>query len=330
MGWLEELEAQAEELEGQCQQMGLVAKEVTELQLKRDLLVKNNTALVSEGEELEIHVEELTQKLEWLQEEVGKTERLIQELGHRYLQREGEAQKVEHRLNEATRGLKEMSRLGLPVARIPELASHLTYAARSQGINPEHFLDWFLSCLQGASSLLGLESRVKAKQEELVKLELNIAEIEKEVDASHAQLLALKKQRAEEEAAHRELRETWRAEVLDIGATLKYATSQEVAEIKALGISFREDLAWIQKECRETAIEWGQLEEAIDSHPMVRPLISLLQGKHGQDPGEMRVVGTAFCLALMGCLEREGQDWKASSVSMRVKELLQGLERWKI
>ena len=60
-----------------------------------------------------------------------------------------------------------MSRLGLPLARLPELAAHLTSAAQHQGVDSEHFLDWFISCLHGASSLLGLESLIKRRQEEL-------------------------------------------------------------------------------------------------------------------------------------------------------------------
>ncbi len=61
---------------------------------------------------------------------------------------------------------------------------------------------------------------------------------------------------------------------------------------------------------------------------MVRPLVSLLQGKDGLTPGDVRVAATALCLGLMGCLERDGQNWKAGSVSLRAKELLQALERW--
>ena len=133
-----------------------LAQEVTDLQQQRDSLVQEKTALKSQMDDVETQIEEHLQGLEWLQEQVGNSERLIEQLGRRFLQREGEAQEVEHRMNEARRGLDEISRLGLSLAQLPELASHLTSAARHQGVEPEHFLDWFIFCLQGASSLLGL------------------------------------------------------------------------------------------------------------------------------------------------------------------------------
>ena len=48
-----------------------------------------------------------------------------------------------------------------------------------QGVDSEHFLQWLISCLQEASSLLGLETRVKAKQEELQTQELFAGNVQK-------------------------------------------------------------------------------------------------------------------------------------------------------
>ena len=62
-----------------------------------------------------------------------------------------------------------------PLARLPELAAHLTSAAQHQGVDSEHFLDWFITCLDGASSLLGLETLIKAKQEQLQAKERALA-----------------------------------------------------------------------------------------------------------------------------------------------------------
>ena len=324
----EELEVRATELEQQCNKMAPLAQEVTDLQQQRYSLVREIATLNSQREDVETQVEEHRQGLEWLQEGVGNAERLIEELGRRYLQREGESQDMESRLNEARRGLDEISRLGLPLAQLPELASHLTSAARHQGVEPEQFHQWFISCLQGASSLLGLETLIKARREQLEKEERALAAIKEEMDRCGAQVEVLKRQRAKEEAAHQQLRETWHGEILSIGDTLKDAANQEAAELKALGTSLREDLVRGRKECQEIALEMGRLEEAIDSHPMVRPLVSLLQGKDGLTPGDVRVAATALCLGLMGCLERDGQNWKAGSVSLRAKELLQALERW--
>ncbi len=327
MVWLEGLEARAWELEQQCEEMAPLAQEVTDLQRQRESLVREIVTLNSKTENLDFQVEEQQQHLEWLQEEVGNAERLIGEPGRRFLQREGEAQEVEHRFNEARKGLEEISRLGLPLARLPELAAHLTSAAQHQGVDSEHFLDWFITCLDGASSLLGLETLIKAKQEQLQAKERALAAASARLDRCAAQLEELKRQRTKEEAAQRKLREAWREEVLSIGTTLKEAASHEVEELKILGTSLREEVLSKQKEFHEAAFALGRLEEAIDSYAMVRPLISLLQGKDGLAPGEVRIAATALCLGLLGYLDRNGQY---SSIGFKVKVLLEALERWKV
>ena len=220
-----------------------------------------------------------------------------------------------------------MSRLGLPLARLPKLAAHLTSAAQHQGVDSEHFLDWFITCLDGASSLLGLETLIKAKQEQLQAKERALAAASARLDRCAAQLEELKRQRTKEEAAQRKLREAWREEVLSIGTTLKEAASHEVEELKILGTSLREEVLSKQKEFHEAAFALGRLEEAIDSYAMVRPVISLLQGKDGLAPGEVRVAATALCLGMLGYLDRNGQY---SSIGIKVKVLLEALERWKV
>lgn len=323
----QELMVWLEGLEHQCEEMAPLAQEVTDLQRQRESLVREIVTLNSKTENLDFQVEEQQQHLEWLQEEVGNAERLIGELGRRFLRREGEAHELEHRFNEARKGLEEISRLGLPLARLPELAAHLTSAAQHQGVDSEHFLDWFITCLDGASSLLGLETLITAKQEQLQAKERALAAASARLDRCAAQVEELKRQRTKEEAAQRKLREAWREEVLSIGTTLKEAASHEVEELRILGTSLREEVLSKQKEFHEAAFALGRLEEAIDSYVMVRPLISLLQGKDGLAPGEVRIAATALCLGLLGYLDRSGQY---SSIGFKVKALLEGLERWQV
>ena len=56
-------------------------------------------------------------------------------------------------------------------------------------------------------------------------------------------------------------------------------------------------------------------------------MYSLLQGKDGLAPGEVRVAATALCLGMLGYLDRNGQY---SSIGIKVKVLLEALERWKV
>ncbi len=331
MVWLEELEASAGELVQRCQEMVPLTQEVADLQHQRDRLVQEQTALTSQIQDVEAQVDDHRERLQWLQGEVSKTEQLIGELGRRFLQREGEAQEAEHRLTQAREGLEQMAGLGLPIARLPEIAARVASAAHHQRIDPEQFLQWFFSCIQGASSLLGLDTLIKAKQEELQEGERALASARKELDRCAAQVRELKRQRTAEEAVKGRLRKAWQEEIINVGATLKEAAGHEVVELRALGASLRQEVLRSHEECRVTAFAMGRLEEAIDSYGMVKSLVDLLQGRDGLAPGEVRVVATALCLGLMGHMEREGGgNWQADIVGSRVKALLEALERWKV
>ena len=145
-----------------------------------------------------------------------------------------------------------------------------------------------------------------------------------------AELRTLLKQGAEEKAAQRNLRKAWEEEVRDVGETLKEAASFEMEELRAICHSLREELFAQQKALQETARVLGGLEEAIDSHALVRPLINLLQGIEGVAPNEARIAATALCLGLTSYLEREMEaQTNAAQVRTRTKQLLEALERWK-
>ena len=83
-------------------------------------------------------------------------------------------------------------------------------------------------------------------------------------------------------------------------------------------------------ELGDTAAALGRLEEAADSYAMVRPLVSLLQGKDQLSLTEARVAATALCLGLLGYLNSQAQlPASSASVGHRVKSLLEALQNWR-
>ncbi len=80
----------------------------------------------------------------------------------------------------------------------------------------------------------------------------------------------------------------------------------------------------------ETAAEQGRLEEAVESYAMVRPLVSILRGDDQLSQSDARVAATAFCLGLLGYLERNGEgNSSSSSLSLYTKFLLDELAKWR-
>ena len=78
------------------------------------------------------------------------------------------------------------------------------------------------------------------------------------------------------------------------------------------------------------AAEQGRLEEAVDSYAMVRPMVSLLRGDDQLGQSDALVAATAFCLGLLGYLERNGANISSfSSIIFRTKFLLEELVKWR-
>jgi len=100
--------------------------------------------------------------------------------------------------------------------------------------------------------------------------------------------------------------------------------------LRALAQVFEKEVASRLVQLGETAVALGRLEEAIDSYALVRPLVSLLQGKDQLSLSEARVTAIALCRGLLAYLEGKTEIWDSSaSVAYRANYLLEALEKWR-
>ena len=168
-----------------------------------------------------------------------------------------------------------------------------------------------VTCLDQASNVLGLDSIIKARQNDLIQEERKLAAARKNQETLAAELKTLKKQGAEERAAQRSRQKVWEQ------------------EIEALRRSSDQRLSTQQVELQETARALGTLEGNIDSYAWVRPLVNLIQGIDGVTTKEVRIAATFLCLSLRRYLELhvENHD-KPAGIGYLLEQLLEVLERW--
>ena len=332
--WVSELEERANALAVQCLELEPVAEQVETLRSQRDRLVQQIAVLTGrmqqEKQEHEQAIGRLKEDQERLETQVLDSQSLIGKLGHRYLDREEVLRQVEIRLAEATRAVGNLTELGLPVERLPDVADRLSWQAQHLGVNPAHFLEWFFNCLESAGSLLGLESQVKAKREQLQESGRELLAVAKKRDAAAAELHNMAQRMAEAKAGRRSIMASWKEEMGGIAETIRQEVAEGAEELRALAEALAQEVRRRQLQLGETAVALGRLQEAVNSYALVRPLASLLRGENQLSLAEARIASTALCLGLLGYIEGNPQlPASSGSVAYRAKNLLEGLEKWR-
>ncbi len=298
------------------------------------MLVRERKELTGEIEQEKRQAEEAVSSLkedqQRLENQVRESQRLIGDLGRRYLDREEEMRQAEHRLSEANGAIADLENLGLPMERLPELAERLSCQARHQGVDQDQCLSWFLGCLEGAGSLLGLETQIKAKRDLLQRANRELLMVTSKQNAAAAELDGLTQQIAEAKATYRTMTATWKKEMGAVAETIRQEVARKGSGLNALFESLDHEFRSRLVQLGETMAEQGRLEEAVESYAMVRPLVSLLHGDDQLSLSDARVAATAFCLGLLWYLERNCEN-NASSNSVRryTKFLLDELVKWR-
>ena len=260
--WMNELEFQVTDLSQRRQELEPIAERVDSLIRDRDRLAEEVAQLGSDSQEakrrLDIQIRGRHEHLKALESRIVETQRLIDQTGRRYLHQQEEARQAESRLNVATVAIEKLARLGLVLKDLPELATRLALVARHHRIDPDQFQDWLFSCLDHCSSLLGLESMIKARQEELRLDERKLAAVRSKGEIAAAELQALSKQGAEEEVAQRTIRDAWEENVRSVWTTLADAARLEMAELRAIGEAMKEEATARAADLQDTARALGR------------------------------------------------------------------------
>ena len=310
-----ELEERYHTLEQRCKDLEPMSTKVIALTGQRDSLITQLAVLGAtakeENESLDAEIGERTKQLQRLQSQVAATEQLVGQLGRRVLDQEESLQQISRRSDRASNDLKRLLSLGFSENELPELATRLASAAYHHNMEPTQFQEWLFTCLDQASSLLGLDTMIKCRRDDVIKEERKLATARKNQETLAAELKTLKKQSTGERASQKSRRNVWEQ------------------ESEALRCSSDQRLSTQQVQLQETARALGNLEGNIDSYVWVRPLVNLIQGIDGVTTKEVRIAATFLCLSLRRYLELhvESHD-KPARIEFLLEKLLEVLERW--
>ena len=189
----------------------------------------------------------------------------------------------------------------------------LAAAGYHHNIEPTRFRAWLFACLDQAGGLLGIDTMVKGRRDDLIKEEKKLATARNNRETLAAELKTLKKQGADERAAQKSRRDVWEQ------------------EIEATRQSSDHRLSTQHVELQKAARALGTLEGNIDAYAWVRPLVNLIQGIDGVTTKEVRIAATFLCRSLMRYLELHvGNHDKPARIGYRLEQLLEVLEGWEV
>lgn len=185
------------------------------------------------------------------------------------------------------------------------------------------------NCLGQTGSLLGLDTIIKSRRDELIEEEGKLSKARKNREILAAKLKALKTYCAEERAAQQSLRESWAAEIESVSSKFKQAVTKMATDNEALRHSLGESLTSQRQELQKTAQALGSLEGKIDSYAWVGPLVNMIQGKEGVTTEDLRVTATFFCLELRRYLNLHVEKrYRPVRIEYLFEQLLEALEKW--
>ena len=328
-----ELENKYHTLEQRCKEFEPMSKEAVALTKRRDSLITQLAALEAEAEKqkesLDAEIAERTERVKKLQSQIADTEQLVGQLGRRVFDQEESLQQISCRSDRASNDLKRILSLGFSENELAELATRLASAAHHHNIEPNQFQEWLFTCLDQAGSLLGLDTIIKSRRNELIKEEKKLATARKSKETLAAKLKALKKNGADERAAQMSLRKAWEQEIEAVGSTFTQAATAAAEDNEARRQSLGESLLIQRQELQKAAQALGSLEGKIDSYAWVGPLVNLIQGKEGVTTKELRIAATFLCLVLRRYLNLhvENRD-KPARIESLLGQLLEVLEAW--
>ena len=319
---VDEMEKKVRSLEETANQLEPTAKKVLDLQ--------------GELEELEVKKERLTGEIaslerrqHMLSESVKEREQREGELSTRVASLEDRLQSADERLSVARIDLKKLSAIGLSLDELSGFKERLQGVAHRHGITPKALSGRLLAELEQLDKGLGLETLLRARERELIKVDGAITKAQ----GKYAVLTDQSQQLQKELASLKEQITNERERVSGELRTITAIARNTVAELKHdLSNGIQEGLdevAKLTKEILEAGKEFGQMEALIRNNTWFEDILSLLKGEDKVTARQVRVVGLILLKSIVAWLERNyPRDMSLHLLKTTTTNAVSELERW--
>ncbi|MCJ7743647.1 MAG: helix-turn-helix domain-containing protein, partial [Dehalococcoidales bacterium] len=319
----DELESKVKGLQEAAAQLEPLATESIERQ-------KQVAELGAKKQGLAQDVSALSHQQEVLKKDIALKEQREKALAVQIADLEEKAHLANVQLAEARQDLKTLAKIGLSAEDLSLLTHELKGIAKHHGlISPGALSKRLFDELVKLDKLLGLESVIKARQAELLKVEDTVSQAEEEAAAIKAANNQLRQEQSGLQAAVAEIKKHIAGDLETIDAGAKQAMAQLKEELGAGMQESLEQVSSLKNKALEVGKEMGQIESAIESNEWVRVLHALVRGEDTASPGQVRAVGLTVMKAMSAWLGSTCKgDVFASKVNASISYAALELEQW--
>lgn len=318
-----ELETKVLSLKKEAAQLEPLAGEVKSRQKQLAQLQDNLKKAVAEVAHREKHLGQLKQTIK--ESKAAETQ-----LAAHTAELEERAFQANKQLTQARQDLKKLADTGLSFDDLAVFTQQVKEVASHHQIKPALVRDRLTAELKLLDKVLGLETLVKAKTEQLAQIKESISQLEAKRAALASSADNLLAQRDVLQADVAAARQNLKNDIAAIGKAAQAAREELIAGLKS---GIEEGLAEVNK-MRDGALEVGQqmgeLKETISSHDWLRDLVSLVKGEALADGNRVRVIALTLLRPLSGWLSASEKGAPGTYfLRMALDNALKGVEEWK-
>jgi len=302
-----ELSEQRRALETEVADLGAQQKEVEGLKRERERL---------QGE-----VADLVERRQSLQMDVDQREHREAELTKRVQQLEQRAHAADERLAVARKAIEDIATMGLPIEELPGLAQRMGAIAQRHKIAPADVRQRLFAELEKLDEAIGLEALIKARKGELAGLSRDVEKCEGDKKALQGAVTRLRREQRRLESSLVVLREQATTQVAKAG-------EEVAASVRLGGEGLRSELNGLLQQIVDLGLKVAKLDANMRSHEWVSRLVSLVEGKDGVKPEEVRKLAV-FVLSLLHTWVEDHREHAPPMAGYELDKLINSFRGWK-
>jgi len=318
----DELEKKVKGLQEAASQLEPLASEAKETKIEVD-------KLEAKKQELSDEVSALAQQQDGLKKDIALKVQHSDALAAQTADLEAKAHAADVQLAGAKEDLKTLAQIGLSADALAVLTHEMKGIAIHHGISPAALSKRLFEELVKLDKAMGVETAIKAKEDELLKVKKAVSDARKEKAAIKAANDKLLEEQSGLEAAVEELKKhiTGDLEAIDAGAK---ETMAHLKETLAAGmLEGLEQVGALKDKALELGTEIGKIENLIESTEWLAVLDALVKGKDSANPSQLRAIALTVTRAISAWLEAKYKDDPhASLVKSSMSNAAWELEHW--
>ena len=287
-------------------------------------------ALTRQREELTSSVAMLEQKRKLLTPQVKDLERRERTLSRRIADMEPKAQKAEATLSALKGETQKLEGIGFSLKELCEFQEKLEAIAHHHAIKSSELRKRLLRELGSLDRGLALETLIQSRQQDMSRMEQEIAKSKKEIEAARAVIDSLKQEKMNLGASIRETREKVSQEIAMIIPVAQEMITRLREELQRGNEEALVEIRRLRDEAIEVGSEVGRYQGMLEVSQWLNEVTALVRGDEGIEGARVRIIVLSVVRALRNWLKhQDSYSLQFTSLSLTAESLTSELEAWK-